>query len=104
MRLLAAGNTFEEIAKIRGRQLTTIVSLVAELIESGQLQFQPTWIDDNKRSVIEAACARLGVQRLRPLKDVLPPEVTFDEIRLVVARLRCEQTNQEKLAQQKMPA
>src|SRR5216683_5286408 len=45
MRLLAAGNTFEEIAKIRGRQLTTIVSLVAELIESGQLQFQPAWID-----------------------------------------------------------
>jgi len=104
MRLLAAGNTFEEIAKIRGRQLTTIVSLVAELIESGQLQFQPAWIDDNKRSVIEAACARLGVQRLRPLKDILPPEVTFDEIRLVVARLRCEQTNQEKLAQQKMLA
>jgi hypothetical protein len=28
------------------------------------------------------------VQWLKPLKESLPPEVTFEEIRLVVARLR----------------
>jgi len=100
MCLLSAGNSFEEIAEIRGRQLTTIITLVAELVESGQLQFQTAWIDDNRRSIIEAACARLGVERLRPLKDALPPEVTFDEIRLVTARLRWEQANQAKLCQQ----
>ena len=45
--------------------------------------------------VIEAACTRAGLDqldRLRPLKDALPPEVTYDEIRLVVARLRREQS------------
>jgi hypothetical protein len=31
------------------------------------------------------------LERLKPLKDALPPEVTYDEIRLVVARLRREQ-------------
>ena len=40
---------------------------------------------------LEAACASLGLERLerlKPLKDALPAEITYDEIRLVVARLR----------------
>jgi len=91
LRLLAEGLSFEDIAKIRGRQLSTVVNAVANLVERGDLDFQPAWIDRNKQAVIEAACARLGVDRLKPLKDALPPEVTYDEIRLVVAQLRREQ-------------
>jgi ATP-dependent DNA helicase RecQ len=89
--LLAAGKSFEEIAQIRGRQVATVVNAVANLVESGLLEFQPAWIDPTRQSVIEAACGKLGLERLRPLKDALPPEITFDEIRLVVARLRREQ-------------
>jgi len=89
--LLAAGKSFEEIAQIRGRQVTTVVNAVANLVESGSLEFQQAWIDPTRQSVIEAACGQLGLERLRPLKDALPPEITFDEIRLVVARLRREQ-------------
>jgi ATP-dependent DNA helicase RecQ len=92
MSLLAAGKNFEEIAQIRGRQITTVVNAVANLVESGLLEFQQAWIDQTRQSVIEAACAQLGLERLRPLKDALPPEITFDEIRLVVARLRREQS------------
>ena len=91
MSLLAAGKSFEEIAQIRGRQITTVVNAVANLVESGLLEFQQAWIDPTRQSVIEAACGQLGLERLRPLKDALPPEITFDEIRLVVARLRREQ-------------
>jgi ATP-dependent DNA helicase RecQ len=90
LRLLAEGLSFEDIAKIRGRQLSTVVNSVANLVERGDLEFQPAWLDRNKQAVIEAACARLGVDKLKPLKDVLPPEVTYDEIRLAVARLRRE--------------
>jgi ATP-dependent DNA helicase RecQ len=89
--LLAAGKSFEEIAQIRGRQITTVVNAVANLVESGLLEFQQAWIDPTRQSVIAAACGQLGLERLRPLKDALPPEITFDEIRLVVARLRREQ-------------
>jgi ATP-dependent DNA helicase RecQ len=88
LRLLAEGRTFEEIAKIRGRQLTTIISMVARLVENAELEFQPGWIDKDRQAMIRAACARLGVEWLKPLKDALPPEVTYDEIRLVVAQLR----------------
>jgi len=55
------------------------------------LEFEAAWIDRNKLAVIEAACTKLGVGGLKPLKDALPPEVTYDEIRLVAARVRREQ-------------
>ncbi len=91
LQLLAEGKTFAEIAQIRGRQIATVVSAVASLVEKGELEFRPEWIDRNKLAVIEAACASLdleGLQRLKLLKEVLPPEITYEEIRLVVACLR----------------
>ncbi len=94
LQLLASGKSFEQIAQIRGRQVGTVVNAVAALVERGELEFSPDWIDRNKLAVIEAACSRVGVaelERLKTLKDALPPEITYDEIRLVVARLRREQ-------------
>jgi len=93
--LLSQGKTFAEIAQIRGRQVSTVVSAAATLVEKGEIEFQSDWIDRNKQSVIEAACARAGAEWLKPLKDALPPEITYDEIRLVVARLRREQAQQK---------
>lgn len=92
IRLLAEGKTFDEIAKIRGRQIASVISLVADRVEKGDLEFQSAWVDKDRLAIIEAACARLGTEWLKPLKEVLPPEITFDEIRLVVARLRHQQT------------
>lgn len=89
--LISQGKTLQEIAQIRERQLATVVNAVAVLVESGAVDFNPDWIDPNKLAVIEAACHRAGVEkieRLKPLKDVLPPEVTYDEIRLVLSHLR----------------
>ncbi|MFZ0818011.1 MAG: RecQ family ATP-dependent DNA helicase [Candidatus Sulfotelmatobacter sp.] len=91
LRLLSEGRTLEEIAQMRGRQLSTVVSAVANLLEIGQLEFQSEWISKEKQSVIEAACMKIGMERLKPLKDILPPEITYDEIKLVVGKLRREQ-------------
>jgi ATP-dependent DNA helicase RecQ len=96
MRLLAEGRTFEEIAKTRGRQLSSVISLVVGLLEKGELEFQPSWINAEKQAQIEEACIRLGFERLRPLKDALPPAISYDEIRLVATRLRLEQENQSE--------
>ncbi len=93
LRLLQEGKSLQEIADLRERQLGTIVNTVATLVENRQLEFQAHWVDRNKLSVIEAACLRAGLEnvtRLKPLKDVLPPEITYDEIRLVVAKLKIE--------------
>jgi ATP-dependent DNA helicase RecQ len=91
IRLLAEGRSFEEIAAIRGRQLRSVIDLVATLVEKGELQFQDNWIDDRKRASIEEACSRLGVERMKPIKEALPPEITYEEIRLIAAQLRQQQ-------------
>jgi ATP-dependent DNA helicase RecQ len=88
LRLLAQGRTFAEIATIRGRQLSSVVAMVADLVQQGDAEFQHSWIDQDTRVKIEEACTRLGVERLRTLKDALPPEITFDEIKLVAAQFR----------------
>jgi len=91
IRLLNEGHSFLEIANRRGRHLGSVVGLIANLVEKGELQFQPGWIEEDKLASIEEACARLGTRALKPIKDALPPDVTYEEIRLVVARLRSEQ-------------
>ena len=88
LRLLREGKKLEEIAALRGRQISTVINTVALLIESGLAQFQPEWVSPEKQSVIAAACAKLGTGRFKPLKDLLPPEITYDEIKLVVSQLR----------------
>jgi uncharacterized protein YpbB len=60
-------------------------------VEKGELQFQSGWVEETKLASIEEACARLGTRALKPIKDALAPDVTYEEIRLVVARLRSQQ-------------
>ncbi len=88
LRLLEQGRTLEEIAQIRGRQLTGVVSLVATMVERGDLDFDPAWIHADHQEKIEEACARLGTERFKPLKEALPEQITYNEIHLVVAHLR----------------
>lgn len=93
-RYLAEGRTFEEIAKLRGRQLATVIKTAADLVEEGELEFQADWIEKGRRARIEAACARLGIRRLKDLRTALPAVISMEEIRLVVASIR--NRNQEK--------
>jgi ATP-dependent DNA helicase RecQ len=91
IRLLREGNSLEEVARIRGRQLGSIASLVADLIQEGALELQPDWVAPAKRIQIQEACAKLGIERLRPIKDALPADIAFEDIRLVVAQIRRQQ-------------
>ena len=62
--------------------------MVSDLVERGLVEFQEGWVEENKQREIEAAAVDLGLDRITPIKDALPPGFTFDEIRLVVANLR----------------
>jgi ATP-dependent DNA helicase RecQ len=90
LRLLNEGRSFEEIARIRARQISTIVCTVASLIETGQVKLDPKWISPDAQPLIEAACLKLGVEKLKDIKEAVPPYVSFEDIRLVVAHLRAE--------------
>jgi ATP-dependent DNA helicase RecQ len=96
VKLLREGHTFEEIAEIRERKPSTIVSLISELVEAGELEFQPDWMAAGKRAQIEAVCKKLDTELLRPLKEALPQEITYEEIKLVVAHLRGKSKSQDE--------
>jgi ATP-dependent DNA helicase RecQ len=84
--LLRRGDTFEQIAEKRGRQVSSVVTLVGDMVARGELAFDPKWLPPGRFEQIDAACEKLGIERLRTIKDALPEEITFHEIRLVVSR------------------
>ena len=87
-RLLEESRTFEEIAQIRGRRVQAVIEMVAKLVERGDVEYQLAWLPAERYNQISAACRQLGTDRLKPLKEALPPEIPYEEIRLVIARLR----------------
>jgi ATP-dependent DNA helicase RecQ len=89
LKLLALGKTFEEIAQLRGRQVGTVVGLIATMVEQGKVEFRSDWVRPEFREPIESAANELGHQWLKPLKERVP-DATYDEIRLIVAKLRSE--------------
>jgi uncharacterized protein YpbB len=88
LRLLGEGKTLAEIAQIRGRQLSSVASLVAGMVERGEVAFEPRWIHADHQQKIEEGCRRLGLDRTKLLKNALPQAVSYEEIRLVVAHLK----------------
>ncbi len=62
--------------------------MVADLVERGRLEYRMEWVGEAAHDQISAAIARLGSQWLKPLREALPPEITYDQIRLVVAYAR----------------
>jgi ATP-dependent DNA helicase RecQ len=88
IQLIEEGKTLDEIAVIRGRRRSTIVSMVSDLVVRGLLEFQNSWVQEDRQKQIEAAVANLGLERFSPIKEALPEDFTYDEIRLVVANLR----------------
>jgi ATP-dependent DNA helicase RecQ len=91
--LLGQGFTFDEIARRRGRKVSTVVSLIASLIETGETSFEPRWMPADTYQTIREACLRLGLDLLRPIKNALPATISYEEIRLVAAHLRHEKKN-----------
>ena len=98
LRLLNEGRSFEEIARIRARQISTIVCTVANLVETGQVKLDPKWISPDAQPLIESACLKQGIERLKDIKEAVPPYVSFEDIRLVVAHLRVENRVRAKTA------
>ncbi len=88
MRMLAEGRSFEEIAQARGRQVVTVVNMVSDLVEKGRLEYRVEWVGEESHRRIEEVVRRLGAQWLKPLREALPAEITYEQIRLVVAYVR----------------
>jgi ATP-dependent DNA helicase RecQ len=91
VQLLEEGRTFEEIAQIRGRKISTVVDMVAKLMEEGEIEYDAKWIKPERYGQIATAVQQFGKERLKPVKEALPEEITYEEIRLVAAHLRVQE-------------
>ncbi len=86
--LYKRGYSVEEIAVERDLQTSTILTHVAELIEAGeQLDVTPL-IRPGHYEIIADAFQKMESDAMRPVKDLLGDEYSFNEIRLVRALLR----------------
>ena len=98
IRLVEEGKNLDEIAAIRGRRRSTIVSMVSDLVERGLVDFKHEWVDQARQAEIEAAALNVGLEQFTPIKEALPPGFSYDEIRLVVANLRRRRGDTESVA------
>jgi ATP-dependent DNA helicase RecQ len=83
-----AGKSIEEIAQERSLKPSTVMSHLAELVEDGETIDITPLIPAGHHDVIVAALYQVGFTTLKPVKELLGDEYSYDEIRLVRAYLR----------------
>jgi ATP-dependent DNA helicase RecQ len=80
------GGTLEEIARKRGLTPSTIAEHLVQLIGEGRSIDLSRILSKERIAFIEEAIVRAGSDRLAPIKALLPQDVRYDEIRLVVGQ------------------
>jgi ATP-dependent DNA helicase RecQ len=89
LRLLQQDMMIEEVMARTGRARSTVVNDLSELIEEGR--YQPSlrlWMSEETEATIRRAIEEAGMERLKPIRDITGEDVTYDQIRIVVAKLR----------------
>jgi ATP-dependent DNA helicase RecQ len=80
------GGTLEEISRKQSLTRTTITEHLVQLINRGYSIDLNRVLSKEQIALIEEAIARAGSERLAPIKVLLPQNVSYDEIRLVLAQ------------------
>ena|SRR5438128_9078485 len=86
--LLQRGCDLGEMAVIRDVRIQTVHSLVSELVKQGEHPFREEWMPRDRYDRIQQTGAKVGWERLKPIKELLPEEFSYGEIRLVAAHQR----------------
>ncbi len=82
------GKTLFEIADARGLTRSTITGHLLQLMAEGRQIDISRIIPAERRKMIETAIAKAGNERLKPIKELLPDDVSYEDIRLVVGELQ----------------
>ena len=80
------GGTLEEISRKRSLTRTTITEHLVHLIDKGYSIDLNRVLSKERIALIEEAISRTGSERLAPIKALLPQNVSYDEIRLVLGQ------------------
>lgn len=85
LQLYQNGHSVEEIMHLRQLAKSTILTHLTEGIRQGADLDISSLVSEPHRQMIEKVIGQLGADKLNPLKEKLPSEITYDEIRLVAA-------------------
>jgi ATP-dependent DNA helicase RecQ len=86
--LYQQGYRLEQIMQARQLAKSTILTHLAEAIQQGiDLDLSPL-VSLEKQATIRGVIAEVGAERLAPIKESLPPDFTYDDIRLVASFFR----------------
>ncbi len=84
-RLCLQGLSLESIAKERNLTVKTIVDHLVEQMDLGKQLPIDQLVTPENQILIRKAIEEAGMEKLTPIKVLLPPDFTFEEIRLVLA-------------------
>lgn len=87
--LFTSGKSISDIAQQRELSTNTIESHLAYYISKAQLSIE-TLVPADKRELIHAAVQRYGKSSLRQLKENLPEEISYGDIKLTIAAYETE--------------
>ncbi len=81
------GLSLEEIAKKRNFTVETIIRHLEKCEERGKTVDWSRFIDDpTKEERILKAIDEMGLERLRPIKEILPEEISYEDIRIIILK------------------
>jgi ATP-dependent DNA helicase RecQ len=86
--LFRQGKSIEEIIQQRQLARSTIISHLAEGLEKGEQMDLSSLVSIETQEAIKIAANSVGMERISPIKAILPEGVSYDEIRLVVSQYR----------------
>jgi len=93
--LFQRGLSPEQIAAERNRVVGTIYKHLTELIERGDVSVDDV-IPRDIRQQIEDAISQSGMESLSPIKELLPEDISYDQIRCVVIAARARETKKQE--------
>ena len=82
------GMSVEEIARARNLTRGTIMGYLCEFVESGEIVDIERLVSPGHYDIIANTFRQVGGDTLRPIKDILGEEYSYDEIRVVRAFMR----------------
>ncbi len=94
-KLYEQGLSVKEIASQRGLTEMTIEKHLSDCILDKRPVDLTRFVTEDDYLLIAAEAARLGAERLKPLRDALPTHITYGMIRFVIADLERRKGNNE---------
>lgn len=89
VKYFAQGKTPDQTAKIRGLGRTTVMNHLALWYQTGGTFNYDDYVSLNEEVLVLKAIKQVGsTEKLNPIKEILPHNISYDQIKLVIAKTK----------------